>query len=355
MNKHPLVRAYETFIHNRSLNKIGIIGQPDAGKSALINQLCQSNAHTSVHTDATLETTAYQYNNYGYLVDFPGVGTEEISVQKYKKIIQNERIEHYFYVFSSKIKEVDIEMIKYLSKHKKWITFIYNKVDTLVDVSGKDNQTVLMRDKNTELKVTLKPYIKTPLAYHFTSTLNGTGIDGLKGHIDSIFKSEQAAYYQRYQDVTYVDSYLNYKVNSAFPKLFTPSFKNIVLKQNFKVIERIIMTHFKIQEDDIMDRRKEWIDIDKYINEFEQLKEKDKNTLTQLMEITKIVKLIKTSFKMKSINPVTMAVTSIVEMGLSNTFPIFQAIAKYVDEMKQIAREIIEDDQKQKIKEDQTH
>ncbi|WP_414045142.1 GTPase domain-containing protein [Macrococcus equi] len=352
MQKHPLIKAYEKFVENRSLNKIGLIGQPDAGKSALINALCSAKAHTSVHTDATLETTAYPFNDYGYLVDFPGVGTEEVSVQKYKKIIQNENIDHYFYVFSSKIKEVDVELIKYLSKQNKLITFIYNKTDTLVDVTGKDDQLTLMRDKDTELKVTFKPYIKSPLNYHFTSTLDGTGLDELKALIASIFKIEQQEYDKRYNDPAYLNSYLNYKVNSAFPKLFTPSFKNIVLKQNFKVIERIIMTHFKIQEDDIMERRNEWIDIDKFITEFEELKAKEKsNGLSQLMEFTKVVQLIKTSFKMKSINPVTMAVSSIVEMGLNNTFPIFQAIAKYVDEIKKVAREVIEEDQKQRFSE----
>lgn len=350
MEKHPLIRAYETFIRNRSLNKIGIIGQPDAGKSALINAVCSSKAHTSVHTDATLETTTYPFNDYGFLVDFPGVGTEEVTVQKYKKIIHNETsIKHYFYIFSSKIKEVDIEMIKYLSKQDKMITFIFNKVDALIDVNGEVDKEILMRDKDTELKVTLKPYIKMPINYYFTSALDGTGIETLKLHIERIFEEEEKEYMQRYNDASYLDSYLNYKVNSSFPKLFTPSLKKIVLKENFKVIERTIMTHFKIQEDDIMERRKEWIDLDKYIREFEEMKEKENNGLSQLMEFTKIVQLIRTSFKMKSLNPVTIAVSSIVEMGLKNTFPIFQAIVKYVEEIKQIAREVIEDDQKQNI------
>ncbi|WP_262995000.1 GTPase domain-containing protein [Macrococcus capreoli] len=348
MKKHPLIRAYETFVQNRSCNKIGIIGQPDAGKSALINHLCNVNAYTSVQTDATLATTEYRYNAYGYLIDFPGVGTEEVTVQKYKKIIQNEPIRHYLYVFSSKIKAVDIEMIKFLTKHNKHITFVYNKTDTLVDVNGNEDRLLLMRDKNTELQVTLKHYVKTPVSYIFTSTLDGTGIETLTTLINDLLLVEEKAYRQKYNDPAYVNSYLNYKVNSAFPKLFTPSFKNIVLKQHYKVIERTVMTHFKIQEDDIMERRKEWLDIETFIKEFEALKAKEKSSgLTHLMEFTKIVQLIKSSFKMKSINPVTMAVSSIVEMGLTNTFPIFQAIAKYVDEIKEIAREVIEDDQKQ--------
>lgn len=45
MDKHPLIRAYTTFVRNRSNDKIGVIGQPDAGKSALINLLCESKAY----------------------------------------------------------------------------------------------------------------------------------------------------------------------------------------------------------------------------------------------------------------------------------------------------------------------
>lgn len=88
MDKHPLISAYTSFVRNRSNDKIGVIGQPDAGKSALINLLCESKAYISVQTDATLDTKAYAYNDYGYLVDFPGVGTEVMTVKNIKKLFR---------------------------------------------------------------------------------------------------------------------------------------------------------------------------------------------------------------------------------------------------------------------------
>ncbi|TDM30758.1 GTPase domain-containing protein [Macrococcoides canis] len=344
MDKHPLIKAYTTFVRNRSYDKIGVIGQPDAGKSALINLLCESKAYISVQTDATLDTKAYAYNDYGYLVDFPGVGTEVMTVKKYKKIIQNININHYLYVFSSKIKAVDIEIIKYLVKQGKDITFIYNKVDTLIDVQGEDNKKSLIRDKDVELKVTMKEIMNKQQSYIFTSVVDQTGIDSLKHVLDEIFKAEEALFISRYQDDKYKESYLNYKVHSAFPKLFTPSFKTIIMKEHYKSLERTIMSHFKIQEDDIIEHVQKWITIQGFIDEFEQQNSYKK--MSNVMELTKIVQLLRTSFKIKSVNPVSMVASSILEIGMSNAFPVLQAISKYMNEIRQIADDVIVEDQK---------
>lgn len=344
MDKHPLIRAYTTFVRNRSNDKIGVIGQPDAGKSALINLLCESKAYISVQTDATLDTKTYAYNDYGFLVDFPGVGTEIMTVKKYKKIIQNININHYLYVFSSKIKAVDIEIIKYLAKQGKDITFIYNKVDTLIDVQGEDNKDALVRDKDVELNVMMKEIINKKQSYIFTSVVDHTGIDSVKQALDEIFMFEEALFIDRFQDDKYKESYLNYKVQSAFPKLFTPSFKIILLKARYKSLERTIMSHFKIQEDDIIEHAEKWITIQGFIDGFEQQRSDEK--MNKAMEFAKIVQLLRTSFKIKSVNPISMVVTSILEVGINNAFPVFQAISKYMNEIRQIADDMIVEEQK---------
>ncbi|WP_420496302.1 50S ribosome-binding GTPase [Macrococcus psychrotolerans] len=344
MDKHPLISAYTSFVRNRSNDKIGVIGQPDAGKSALINLLCESKAYISVQTDATLDTKAYAYNDYGYLVDFPGVGTEVMTVKKYKKIIQNVNIKHYLYVFSSKIKAVDIEIIKYLAKQGKDITFIYNKVDTLIDVQGEDNKEALIRDKDVELNVMMKEIIHKKQSYTFTSVVDHTGIDSLKYVLDEIFVTEEALFISRYQDNKYKESYLNYKTQSAFPKLFTPSFKTILLKANYKSLERTIMEHFKIQEEDIIEHAQKCITIQELIDEFEQ-QNSDKK-VSKAMALTKIVQLLRSSFKIKSVNPISMVVTSMLEVGISNAFPVLQAISKYMNEIRQIADDMIVEEQK---------
>ena len=71
-------------------------------------------------------------------------------------------------------------VIRYLAKKGIHITFVYNKTDTLVDVSGECAQKTLMNDKDTELHVTFKKHLDQPLYYHFASVKDDAGIDELR-------------------------------------------------------------------------------------------------------------------------------------------------------------------------------
>ncbi|KAA1039650.1 GTPase domain-containing protein [Macrococcus equipercicus] len=341
MEIHPLVTSYQQFITNRSNHKIGIIGQPDAGKSSLINALNNNNtAHTSVHTDATLQTKEYAFDTYGILVDFPGVGTEEVSTGYYKKLIQQSGINHFVYVFESKIKEADIELIKYLAKNDKELILIYNKTDALVDITNHDTVEELKRDKNTELKVTLKPYIKKPVSYIFVSTLTQEGLDTLRQTITEIFQAQQQDYKEKYAADDMLESYLNYKAHSLLPKLFTPSFKEVVMKKNYQSLERTILNHFKIQEDDVLDYKKEWPTIQEHIAKFDHPEVKEK--VSGLKELAKIAQLLRTVFKLKTLNPVSTGLGALFEAGVVNAFPTIQGLTNYISEIKDIARKILE-------------
>lgn len=342
MNTHPLINAYRTFVSNRSNHKVGIIGQPDAGKSSLIHRLvASSGVYTSVETDATLLLSEYQFNDYGVIVDFPGIGTEAFTAAKYKKLIQASGINHFIYIFSSKIKKSDIEIIKYLVKEHKEISFIFNKSDALVDIKQQDSTNQLKRDKNIELKVLLKPYVKKNLYYTYISTLTGEGVEQVEQQLTEIFQVQRADYERKYYDHAMIESYLNYKTNMVMPKLFTPSFKNIVVKKSYQSLERTIISHFRVEEDDIMEYTKQWPSIQNYLDKFEQDAVRNAAYPNKLKEFGKIIILFRNAYKVKSINPVTMAFSSLFEAGMTNVFPVFQAIINYISEIKEIARKVI--------------
>lgn len=335
---HRLIKSYRAFIANRSDYRIGVIGQPDAGKSSLINAVVKlGDAYTAVHSDATLELKEYLFEDYGMLTDFPGVGTEEISVSQYKKLIMKSGIKQFIYVFSSKIKSSDIEIIKFLNKHKKRVIFVYNKTDALVDVKNKDDVEVLKRDKNLELKMILKNEQKD-VEYIFVSTLTKIGIKELKANIQALFNAQKQDYKEKYNDAKMVESFLNYKTNTLIPKLFTPTFKKIIMRKNYLSIERTVLFHFRIEEDDIINQKRPWPSMQTYIELFE---EENHVKANRLRDVKDIVILFRTAFKVKSINPIAVAFSSLIEVGIHNAFPIFQAITSYISEIKDIARTIL--------------
>ncbi|ULG72121.1 GTPase domain-containing protein [Macrococcus brunensis] len=339
MENHPLVKAYRKFVANRTPHAIGFIGQPDAGKSSLINQLLpKAKAYTGVHTDATLTAQSYLHPVFGELVDFPGVGTEEITLAHYKKIIKTSAVQYFYYILSSKIRETDMELINYLAKEGKEIQFVYNKVDALVDVNHTESKELLRHTKNTELKVMLRGALKEQKDYLFTSALTGEGIETLREQIDQQMAEMYEAYLKHYRSEEMKESYLNYKVNSVFPKLFTPALKEVLSHQNYTTLERTIRSHFRVEADDVYDKFHQWPSIEKHVEEIEQ----QGSSLTKMMDMTKVIQMVRSAFKLKSINPIQMAVSSLFEAGMAQALPAVQAMIYYTNDMKEVAKHILD-------------
>ncbi|GAB3067602.1 GTPase domain-containing protein [Salinicoccus sesuvii] len=338
MERHPLVTAYHDYIQSTIDYRVAVLGQVDAGKSALVNKLAGGNSHVSTQTDATRAITEHPYGERGKILDFPGVGTTEYTPKQYRKLISKTNIKHVLYVFSSKIRDADEATIKYLAKRGARITFVYNKSDTLVDVSGKRSQETLMNDKDTELHVTFKKQLDQPLCYHFTSIKDEAGITELKDALDEIFESKDALFQERVQSAQYLESFLTRKMNGLATKLLSPGFKDIILSRAYRSIEEMTESHYHLSESDGAIIGQEMPRAATYIN---RAKNTDKGMKKPTDYINHLASIFGAIFKMRKLNVVTFVVSSLGEIGIKNIYPVMKGTFEYVGDMNDFAREVI--------------
>lgn len=336
--EHPLVKAFHEYVENTIDYRIGVLGQVDAGKSALVNAIADADTHISTQTDATRTISSHSYGERGQILDFPGVGTTEYSPKQYKKLIKKADLKHVLYVFSSKIREADEEIIRFLAKRKINIIFIYNKADTLVDVSGNREQKMLMHDKDTELHVTFKKYLDQPLRYHFVSVKDGFGIEALKAAIRPIFESKDAVYYQRIASAGYMEKFLNRKLNTLAAKLLSPGLKDTILQRAYRSIEEITEAHFLISPEDGEVIGKTIPRAADYIN---QAKNTDKGGMKSKEYISHLATLFSTVFKLRKLNVISFIVSTFGEVGIKNIYPVLKGTFEYVGDMNDFARDIL--------------
>lgn len=117
--------------------KIGLIGQPGAGKSSLINKMIGKKIFESgVHTDTTVEMKKACYGSLE-IVDLPGYGTKTFPVKKWVADFHPEKLDLYIYVFDGKLHESDSEVFQLFKewrqtrKHPYFI--VRNKSDEIWD------------------------------------------------------------------------------------------------------------------------------------------------------------------------------------------------------------------------------
>ncbi|MFB9860546.1 GTPase domain-containing protein [Salinicoccus siamensis] len=336
--EHPLLESYHEYIKSTLDYRIAIIGQVDAGKSALVNRLTGMDSAVSTQTDATREVSAYPFGDKGEILDFPGVGTTEYSPKQYKKLISKTGIKHVLYVFSSKIREADEAVIRYLAKKGVRITFVYNKSDTLIDVSGERLQKTLMNDKDTELHVTFKKHLDQPLHYQFVSVKDDVGIHELEQTISSVFEEKDALFDKRAKSAGYLEKFLTRKMNTLAKKLLSPSFKDIILNRSYKSIEEMTEDHYQVSkaDADVIGR-----EIPRAVDHINRAKAEDTDKKSPADYITHLTSLFSAVFKMRKLNVVTFIVSSLGEMGIKNIYPVLKGTFGYAGDMNDFAREVI--------------
>ena len=335
---HPLVMAYHEYIESTIDYRIAVLGQVDAGKSALVNRLADADSFISTQTDATRTITEHPYGKRGKILDFPGVGTTEYSPKQYKKLIARTGVRHVLYVFSSKIRDADETVIRYLAKKGIHITFVYNKTDTLVDVSGERAQKTLMNDKDTELHVTFKKHLDQPLYYHFASVKDDAGIDELRRKLNDIFEEKDAMFDKRVRSAQYLEKFLTRKMNSLATKLLSPSFKDIILSRSYKSIEEMTESHYDVTEEDgkVIGQ-----DIPRAADYINRVKNTEKDTKKPADYINHLATLFSAVFKMRKLNVVTFIVSSLGEVSVKSIYPVLKGTFEYVGDMNDFAREVI--------------
>ena len=335
---HPIALEFQNFIEDTIDYRIGVIGQVDAGKSALVNELAGTAAHISTQTDATRTIIRHEYGRRGWLLDFPGVGTAEYSPKQYKKLLRRTNIKHVLYVFSSKIREADEEMIRFLAKKKISVTFVYNKADTLTDVSGEKDSGTLMHDKDTELHVTFKRDLDQPLRYIFISIKDDYGLGALRAALNPIFDDKDSTFNKRAGSAKYLEKFLNKKLNRLGTKLLSPGFKDVILKKAYRSIEEMTESHYSVTEQDEAAAGMEIPRAADYIN---RAKESDKDGKKSKEYIGRLATVFSTVFKLRKLNVVSFVFSTLGEMGIRNIFPVLKGTFDYAGEMNDFAREVL--------------
>lgn len=335
---HPLEQEFYDYISQTIDYRIAVIGQVDAGKSALVNELSGSGTYVSTQTDATRDVMSFPYGRKAELLDFPGVGTKEYSPKQYKKLLNKKDIDYAVYIFSSKIREADEEVIRHLSKRKVKLIFVYNKADTLIDVSGETNKALLKHQKNTELHVTFKKHVKDPLEYHFVSIKDKEGIKDLKEAVDSHIVELDKVFDKRKKSDKYFDKFFTHKMNRLATKLLTPGVKDLIVSRQYKAIEQKTEAHFKVDESDGKIVGREYPRALKYV-EASKNKERDSGKIKNV--VGPLSTMIASVLKIRKLNVVTFIVSTFGEASVKTVYPVLKGIFDYVREMNDFAREVL--------------
>ena len=121
--------------------QVAIIGRSNAGKSTLINTLCENGnlAKSSKSPGRTREINLFLINNTHYFVDLPGYGYAKTSIDMAHKI--NDLINWYLFNSEQSYKAVvlidsfvgptedDLKIIGDLEKTDKEVIIVLNKID----------------------------------------------------------------------------------------------------------------------------------------------------------------------------------------------------------------------------------
>jgi GTPase SAR1 family protein len=236
---------------------ISIIGRRGVGKSSFINAFrnidsFDENAALTDEIECTMTGKFYQFDNYNsnigsnleakiYLLDLPGVGTENFPSDDYVEILSKTNSDIFIYLFKYNLDELDLEMIndlKFKLKKKIPIFLVKNKID-------KDFEAYIRSYiKNQKLDDLDDQQIEIVVKDHWTSFRNelislffSLNINNNNNFIQEILKEK----------IYFVSSITCYSKFFDFEILLNDILSNLMTKKSSKIIEKIksYFTNFK--------------------------------------------------------------------------------------------------------------
>lgn len=169
----------EMLAEKETVLRMGLIGQPGAGKSSLINRLLGRELFpVGVHTDTTTGARQEKYNDLE-IVDLPGYGTGRFPLESWVAEFRPQELDMYIFVFDGKLHDSDGEMFRLLARWQRERQHPYfivrNKCDDIWEPGRSEGslRQEIAADVTSRLGDSAAPV-------YFTSCKTGEGIDRLK-------------------------------------------------------------------------------------------------------------------------------------------------------------------------------
>lgn len=154
--------------------RVGLFGQPGAGKSSLINALLgQELAKVGVENDTTTEAKSYEWNGVT-LVDLPGYDTKRFPADTYISRFDILDFDLLLCVFDGKFHAADEDLFREIHSNGKIVLFVRTKRDAL----RQPGMTVGELEQKVIDNVATR--IGTAQTVVFVSSLDRTGLDALE-------------------------------------------------------------------------------------------------------------------------------------------------------------------------------
>lgn len=176
-----------------NLPEIAFIGRSNVGKSSLINMLCQYDglAKTSSKPGKTLLINHFKINDAWYLVDLPGYGYAQVSLQQREKLHKmiTDYVEHreqlycLFVLVDSRLKpqQIDLDFMDFLGEAGVPFAIVMTKTDKI-------SQSELNKNLKVFKSKMLETWEELPEIF-LTSSEKRRGRDAMLDYIEQVLQS----------------------------------------------------------------------------------------------------------------------------------------------------------------------
>ena len=174
--------------------RIGLLGQPGAGKSSLINSITGIDglAPVGVSTDHTKEAKSYDWNEI-QLVDLPGYGTEGFPREGFLERFEVLKFDALLCVASGKFRDADCEFFRKVREVGKPCLFVRTNLDGLRQKGRTESE--LQADVKADL---IQQLNADDFRLFFVDNISGRGVTELDEAISGLLSPARREKFDRW-------------------------------------------------------------------------------------------------------------------------------------------------------------